>query len=167
MSQAISPPLSDFMRHPLVTLRPFHTVSEALDVAREHHVHHFPVMDHERVVGVVSKTELREAALGETVGRIMRHPVTLPAKGTATEAALLMRWSDVGSVLLTDETGQLCGIVTRRDLVEVPRAAAVLNDCRCEVCGLLGHLRYQNRWLCSSCAERAEEPQAFETGGGD
>ena len=161
-------PLPLVMRRPLVTLRPHQTALVALDVAREHGVHHFPVCDHDRVVGIVCTCDLQDARLDEPVGRIMRPPVTLSMDRSAADAAMLMKAADVGSVLITDENGYPCGIVTRGDLNGQPPLAALLEDCRCEACGSFRHLqRYRERQLCASCSERALEPQAFESGGGD
>ena len=44
------------------------------------------------------------------------NPVTLPAMASLVEAALAMRDFDVGDVLVL-ENGQVCGIVTDRDIV--------------------------------------------------
>jgi CBS-domain-containing membrane protein len=111
---------------------------------------------------------MQEAELQRPVGDVMRPAVTIPASRSAADAAQLMRAADVGSVLVTDGRGEPCGIVTRSDLSGEPPLAAILEDCRCEACGTIHHLhRYGERRLCSSCLERAEEPQAFETGGGD
>lgn len=44
------------------------------------------------------------------------HPVALPATSSLVEAALAMRDSNVGAVLVIDD-GQVCGIVTDRDIV--------------------------------------------------
>jgi signal-transduction protein with cAMP-binding, CBS, and nucleotidyltransferase domain len=156
------------MRRPLIALQIFDRVSDALQTAREHGVHHFPVCNHEQIVGMVCTCDLEEAALGQSVGNVMHPAVTIPATRSAAEAAMLMKAADVGSVLVTDNRGRPCGIVTRSDLNGEPRVAALMEDCRCEACGTIRHLhRYGDRMLCSSCRERATEPQAFDTGGGD
>jgi signal-transduction protein with cAMP-binding, CBS, and nucleotidyltransferase domain len=162
-------PLPLVMRHPLIALHVFDSVAMALDVAREHGVHHFPVCDRERVVGMVCTCDLQNTALERPVGDVMRPAVSLPENRSAADAALLMVAADVGSVLITDRSGAPCGIVTRSDLNGDPPGAAILEHCQCEACGTVHHLhRYEDgRQLCFSCRERASEPQAFETGGGD
>jgi CBS domain-containing protein len=45
------------------------------------------------------------------------NPLMLNRDATVQEAARAMRERDIGSVLVTDERQQLCGIVTDRDLV--------------------------------------------------
>jgi CBS domain-containing protein len=166
--QPRSAPLPRVMRSPLIALHTYDTVSAALEAAREHGVHHFPVCNHDQVVGMVCTCDLQEATLAESVADVMRPAVTIPMSRSAADAAMLMRAADVGSVLVTDPQGHPCGIVTRSDLNGEPRVAAILEDCRCESCGTMRHLhRYGERQLCFSCHERATEPQEFETGGGD
>jgi predicted transcriptional regulator len=161
-------PLERVMQSPLIALHTYDTVSAALDAAREHGIHHFPVCNHDQVVGMVCTCDLQEAALAEAVADVMRPAVTIAVDRSAADAALLMRAADVGSVLVTDRTGAPCGIVTRSDLNGEPRVAAILENCRCEACGSIRHLhRYGERQLCFSCRERATEPQEFDTGGGD
>jgi len=168
MLAAQSKTLPQVMSRPLVALQVYDTVAAALATAREYGVHHFPVCHHEQVLGMLCTCDLQEAGLDQRVVEVMRPAVTLPASGSAVDAAMLMRAADVGSVLVVDWKGSPCGIVTRSDLNGEEPEAAILEDCRCECCGTIRHLhRYGARQLCFSCHERAAEPQAFETGGGD
>jgi CBS domain-containing protein len=43
-------------------------------------------------------------------------PVTIDAGGTVSEAARAMRDADIGDVLVLDEKGGMCGIITDRDV---------------------------------------------------
>jgi CBS domain-containing protein len=161
-------PLCEVMRSPMIALQVFDSVSAALDTAREHGVHHFPVCDRRSVAGMLCTCDLQEAKPEQLVGELMRPTVTIPDTSSPAEAAMLMRAADVGSVLVTGLDGAPRGIVTRSDLSGEPRVAAILEDCRCESCGSLRHLqRHGDSHLCFSCHERAAEPEAFETGGGD
>jgi CBS domain-containing protein len=168
MLEAHSKPLPEVMSHPLVALQAYETVSAALETARERGVHHFPVCSRELVVGMVCTCDLQEAPLEKPVGEVMRPAVTLPADRSSADAALLMKAAGVGSILVLDRRGQPCGIVTRGDLNREGPASDILQDVRCECCGSTSHLRKLGaRTLCFSCGERAEEPQAFDSGGGD
>lgn len=54
----------------------------------------------------------------ERLSEVMtRDPVTVPATATLEEAARLMRDNDIGDVLVVDDSGTLCGILTDRDIV--------------------------------------------------
>ena len=50
------------------------------------------------------------------------NPTALPASASVHQAALAMRDSDIGDVIVLDENGTICGVVTDRDIVV--RAAA-------------------------------------------
>lgn len=55
--------------------------------------------------------------MADRIGELMtKNPIALPAVASAADAARAMRDNDVGTVLVTNG-GQLCGIVTDRDLV--------------------------------------------------
>lgn len=45
------------------------------------------------------------------------NPIVLTGETNLVEAARAMRDNDIGAVIVSDETGALCGIVTDRDLV--------------------------------------------------
>jgi CBS domain-containing protein len=54
----------------------------------------------------------------ETVKDVMTSdPVTLEASKSVKEAADLMRKKDIGDVVVLESNGELCGIVTDRDIV--------------------------------------------------
>ncbi len=56
--------------------------------------------------------------MGQMIRDIMTpNPLTLGADATVQEAARNMRDRDIGSILVTDGAGMLCGIVTDRDIV--------------------------------------------------
>jgi CBS domain-containing protein len=44
-------------------------------------------------------------------------PISLQTSSTLTDAARAMRDSNIGDVIVIDDNGQLCGIVTDRDIV--------------------------------------------------
>jgi len=56
--------------------------------------------------------------MGQMIRDVMTpNPLTLGAETTIQEAARNMRDRDIGSILVTDGAGMLCGIVTDRDIV--------------------------------------------------
>ncbi len=163
-----STPLVDLMSRPVVALQAVESAASALATAQEQHVHHFPVYSRGQLIGVVCTCDLQNVPRDKPVGEVMRPAVTIVASRSSTDAAMLMKAADVGSVLVLDAGGRACGIVTRGDLDREGGARSILADVRCECCGTTRHLhRYEGRQLCESCRERAAEPQAFETGGGD
>jgi CBS domain-containing protein len=58
-----------------------------------------------------------------TVRDVMTHnPVVLPATATVIEAARAMRDNDIGDVIVGDDSGNVIGILTDRDIVVRPVA---------------------------------------------
>lgn len=54
------------------------------------------------------------------------YPTSLPATTSVLEAAGVMRKADIGALLVLDESGRVCGIITDRDIVV--RAVAIGRD---------------------------------------
>jgi len=135
--------LSTIMTVDPITLRPDSTLDEALLIMDEHDLRHLPVLDGDRVAGMISDRDLLEATgwlpsrinaargPGEEYRRptlareIMRGPVTcLESDDTVVQAAVGMFDCGVGSLVIVDG-GKLVGIVTETDLVK-----AYLEVCR-------------------------------------
>lgn len=125
---------------------PFKEVARLL---ADHRISGLPVIDDDKVIGVISETDLmarqaatpdpyasprrhpfgaltrrarRQAAKAEarTAGRLMTEPpITVPADDTIVEAARTMARHRVERLPVVDEEERLVGIVTRRDLLQV------------------------------------------------
>jgi CBS domain-containing protein len=55
--------------------------------------------------------------MAQTIKDVMTHdPIMLPEDTPVTEAATAMRESDIGDVIVLDQTDQVCGMVTDRDV---------------------------------------------------
>jgi CBS domain-containing protein len=62
----------------------------------------------------------KEASMAHTqyVRDVMSYPpATIPVDALLCDAAALMEDKDIGGVMVTDQDGELCGIVTDRDIV--------------------------------------------------
>ncbi|HEX5613821.1 MAG TPA: CBS domain-containing protein [Acidimicrobiia bacterium] len=56
--------------------------------------------------------------MAQTIRDVMTpDPVVLSASSSLEDAARAMKQSDIGDVLVSDDDGKLCGIVTDRDIV--------------------------------------------------
>ena len=64
--------ISDVMTSQMVLIKPETTLEECAELMRKYHVRHLPVLEHERVVGIVSIRRLAEALLEEEQGTIGR-----------------------------------------------------------------------------------------------
>jgi CBS domain-containing protein len=64
--------VSEIMTSPVITVTPNHTVVECMRIVTERAVPHLPVVEEDKVVGVVSIGDLARAAMGE-LDRTIRH----------------------------------------------------------------------------------------------
>ena len=122
--------VKDSMTREVVALPPQSTAGEALALCRERRIRHLPVLEDDRLVGIVSDRDLRSAtpALGdparaEALGRILVHEVMVREVATAhpddpiEEAANALRERKIGCLPVIED-GALVGIVTSSDVME-------------------------------------------------
>jgi CBS domain-containing protein len=64
--------VSDVMTSQMVLIKPETTLEECAELMRKYHVRHLPIIENERVVGIVSIRRLAEALLEEDQGTIGR-----------------------------------------------------------------------------------------------
>ena len=123
----------DLMTHDVEAAAPDETVLDARDRFRGGHFHHLPVVEGDRLVGVVSDRDVLRAAgpsLGPTefdadagpgVDRPLREvmsrsPVTADPLMSVEEIADTMLRHDISSMPVVDD-GRLVGIVTSADVL--------------------------------------------------
>lgn len=106
----------------------------------DYRVHHLPVVDGKRLVGIISMTDLLEFGfrprdthedlddyLDEqfSIEQIMQPDVvTIPSNSTVIDAARALRTGSLHALPVVDEAGNLVGIVTSTDLVSYLLALA-------------------------------------------
>lgn len=142
------------MSRPVVVLPPDASVARVFAEAKSKGVHHFPILDGEKVVGFVCTCDLIHAQADEPVLPLAwHHPASVSPACTVTDAARLLLMHGVGSLLVM-APGGLRGIVTADDLREVsPELASLLEPARCTVCRAGEHLRpgLYGRPICAYC----------------
>lgn len=136
--------VADVMRRDVVTVHPDTGFHEVADVLVRRGVSAVPVVDRDgTVLGVVSEADLlgkleyadriphhplaarrvrnrRGRAPGDTAGELMSAPaITVRPTATVSRAARLIDAARVKRLPVVDESGQLVGIVSRRDLVRL------------------------------------------------
>jgi acetoin utilization protein AcuB len=122
--------VKDSMTREVVVLPPQAAAGEALALCRERRIRHLPVLEDERLVGIVSDRDLRSAtpALGdparaEALGRIPVSQVMASDVTTARpedpieEAANAMREKKIGCLPVV-EGDALVGIISSSDVME-------------------------------------------------
>jgi CBS domain-containing protein len=108
-------------------------LSDARAALADHRIHHLPIVDGQRLVGIISITDLLEYGfrprdthqnLDEyldahfSIKQIMQSEVvTLPNNSTIHDAAKVLATGSLHAVPVVDDKGDLIGIVTSTDLV--------------------------------------------------
>ncbi len=112
----------------VIATYPGETAGRALKLMVESGVHHLPVMEGERIVGLVSYKDLLERLVSEGslrdfqfihVARIMREDVLVVNEGTEIREVLHeMREKKLGALPVIRD-GKLTGIVTESDMLRI------------------------------------------------
>jgi acetoin utilization protein AcuB len=119
-----------WMSSPVHTVTPSATAGDAIALIRRHRIRHLPVVERERVVGVVTDRDLRGVEPDQSVSAIMSRPAVAVSPRTAIDkAARLLFERRIGCLPVIDE-GKLVGILTQTDAV-----AALLDLLRFRVGG--------------------------------
>jgi acetoin utilization protein AcuB len=119
------------MKTEVITVSPSDTLHRASALLREHRIHHLPVVDRERLVGILTDTDIRNARLEEAasagsgeaagenreVGEIMtRDVITLSPSDTIEDAALILQRKRFDAIPVM-ERRKLVGIITKADVI--------------------------------------------------
>ncbi|MDP7560134.1 MAG: IMP dehydrogenase, partial [Planctomycetota bacterium] len=121
--------------HDPITLSPSESVEEARRVMAENGVSGFPVLDGEKVVGILTKRDLKFQEGGDRkVADVMTASglVTAPVATSLKEAQVILHQAKVEKLLLVDESNLLEGLITMRDIrltEEFPSAAKDEDGC--------------------------------------
>jgi CBS domain-containing protein len=124
----------DIMTSPAITIGPTTTVPEATALMKERHVRHLPVVEDGRLVGMISRGDLREASITAginadsyelqfmlsrlTMGRLMtRKVITVTPDALLVHVAELMTENKIAGLPVVDEKAKVIGIVTESDLL--------------------------------------------------
>ena len=126
--------VSTFMQTEFVTLQPTDQLDFADDVMKLGQIRHMPVVEANRVVGVVSQRDLLAASLSRAmeidpkdhrsflrsveISEVMSDRViTIEPTSTVGEAARLMIRHKIGCLPVVDSLGSPVGLITETDLL--------------------------------------------------
>jgi len=122
--------VADLMSTALVTVRPRDTVERADLDMRLAGIRHFPVVDdRNHLVGVISDRDiLRAFGVADTrlivIADLMTTDVrTIAADASAADAVDLLLDNKIGCLPVVGDDGQLVGLVTETDFLEVAQRA--------------------------------------------
>ncbi len=117
-----------------VVVSPDTPVLDALKILKERGFRRLPVMEGERLVGIVTRKDLKDAMPSKattlsvwelnyllsklTVSEVMARPVVTAAEGEYMEdAALRLQEHDVGGMPVLNDAGRVSGIITITDVL--------------------------------------------------
>lgn len=117
--------VSQYMSRPVLTVGPETEFHRAFDLMHGHRIHHLPVIDGDRVVGLVAERDLLLAAANfgsaeVPVGDIMRGPpVCVAENAQLKQAARLLVVNHIGSLPVLSTRKLLVGIITETDIFKI------------------------------------------------
>lgn len=126
----------DIMSSPAVTVSPETTLPAANALMKEQQIRHLPVVEKGRLVGIVSRGDLREASISAsinadqyelhfllnklTVGKLMTRKVrTVTPDALVVDAAEIMTEQKIAGLPVLDAEGAVVGIITESDLLKM------------------------------------------------
>jgi CBS domain-containing protein len=131
-------PITKVMSDNVITVHRGQPLSDVWDILRENKIHHVPVVDGPKPVGLISASDILRLVydFDGTDDRMLRtmldHQftiddamstalVTANVSSTLHHAADLMSDGSIHSVLVLDDNGALAGIVTSTDIIRYVR----------------------------------------------
>ena len=117
--------VSQYMTRPVLTIAPDTEFHRAFDLMHGRRIHHLPVVDGERVVGIVAERDLLLAAANfgsaqVPVAEIMHgSPVCVSENAQLKQAARLLVLNHIGSLPVLNSRKVLVGIITETDVFKI------------------------------------------------
>jgi acetoin utilization protein AcuB len=133
--------IKDWMTKQVITASPDTTLPEAHRLMTENKIRRLPILDNGRLVGIVTRGDVRGAEPSEATSlsiwelnyllsrlkleKLMTlNPVTVDSEDTISHAAELMLENKISGLPVVDgEEGQVVGIITESDIFRVVVAA--------------------------------------------
>ncbi len=104
-----------------VVIGPDKTIREALDIMAQFGISGVPVVDKEKLVGILTNRDIRfETNLDLKVSERMtgKNLVTVKRGTTLKEAKSVLQKHRIEKLLVVDNTGSLCGLITVKDILK-------------------------------------------------
>ena len=102
-----------------VTIGPNHTINEAKKIMTEFRISGLPVIDDEKLVGIITNRDIRfhvEGNLEVSACMTTNDLVTVPLNTSLEDAEELLHKHRIEKLLVVDDTGELAGLITVKDI---------------------------------------------------
>lgn len=108
------------MKNP-ITIQSKSTLSEAQNLMQKHLISGLPVLDGEKLVGIITKTDLSEIPKNEwnikKVEEVMtKNIISIDKEATLSQTLEIMINEGIGRLVITNKEGNLIGIISRADI---------------------------------------------------
>ena len=127
--------VKDYMSTNLITVEPNTTVMKALDLMKEHDVHRLPVVEGDKLVGLLTAELVAQNSpsmatslsvhelnylLNKTTAKdiMLKQVITVKPTAVLEEAASIMRQQGIGVLPVLESRGNLVGIITDKDIMD-------------------------------------------------
>ena len=123
--------VSQYMTRRVITIGPETLFRRAFDFLQNHKIHHLPVVEGDKIVGIVAERDLLLAAANfgsadVPVAEIMKHPpICVSEDVPLKEAARLLVVNHIGCLPVMSKTNEMVGIITETDIFKI--AAGMLH----------------------------------------
>ena len=125
--------IKDWMTRDVTTIEPGTNVPEAHRIMTQNNIRRLPVLDGDKLVGIVTRGDVRGAEASDAtslsiwelnyllsrleISKVMtKRPITISAESTIREAAQTMLDNKISGLPVVDERGKVVGIITESDI---------------------------------------------------
>ena len=116
--------VSEWMIKEPITVTKDQKVQDCVDLMKEYSIRHLPVVENQKLIGLVTESDLREVFLASLVedltieGIMINEPMTVTPDTEIEDAAKLIYYHKIGGLPVVNDYEQVVGIITVADLVE-------------------------------------------------
>ncbi len=114
-----------------VTVHPDATISEVLAIMAKYRISGIPVVEDDKLVGIVTNRDLRfETQLGKPARDVMtsENLVTVPEKCSLEESKIMLHRHRIEKLLVVDPQGNLKGLITIKDIEKIRKYPNACKD---------------------------------------
>ncbi|MBS3792066.1 MAG: site-2 protease family protein [Candidatus Bipolaricaulota bacterium] len=125
---------SDLMSEEVITVRPDTTISDLKELMMKKHHLGYPVVEDGDIMGIVTLEDMKKTDKPDELVRsiLTSKVITIDENDSASEAFHKMNQNSLGRLIVTDESGQMVGIITRTDLMHAIKVVTKLPEAEAE-----------------------------------
>lgn len=110
--------VKDYMTQNVISVSPDTSVDHIIDLMKESHHNSYPVVENDKLVGMVTAFDIVAKKAGNTVDSIMTTKLVVANENLSiNDASRVMFRRGISRMPVVDEEGKLVGIITNTDMV--------------------------------------------------